>query len=344
MKLLRTLVNAYGVSGNEAEVRKIIYDEIKDHVDEVTVDKLGNLIAVKKGARPRVMLAAHMDEIGLMIKGIDDEGIIFCSAVGGIIPGSLLADIVHIEGKSKALHGVITTRQISAGVDFEEFPEIGDLIIDTGLTRKELEKEGIGVGTFVGFERECNYLRYGKKILGKALDDRIGCFILIELAKRIKNPKNEICFVFTVQEEFSLYGAKTSSFEVDPDWSITVDTTPANDLISKKEDTDTQVITIGGGPVITIMDEAFISDRCINDWMKKIAKKKKISLQFEVSDFGTTDASMISVSKNGVPSTAISVPVRNIHTTSSIAHMRDIDQTVEILEELIKDPPLSCLN
>jgi len=337
MKLLFELLDSFGISGSEQEVRNIIEKEIRPYVDKVFVDNMGNLIAYKKGSRPRVMLAAHMDEVGLMVKRITEKGVIYCTAVGGVTIDGLIGQRVNIRTRRGLIRGILTTLETSSGKDIKKLPEIEDFFVDTGLDKGELEKLGVEIGAYLNFESQASHLGSDKIISGKALDDRVGCYILIELAKRLKNVKHEIYFVFTVQEEVGLYGAQTSTFHIEPDWGIAVETTHANDIFEEP----TRVI--GNGPCITIKDGEFIANSCINGWLIDIAKKNKIPHQLEATEIGTTDATRMSVTKGGVPSTVVSIPIRNIHTTVGIAHKNDIDNAIRLLELLLRKPPLKCV-
>lgn len=335
MKLLEELICAFGVSGFEADVRDIIKREIEDHVDNVKIDRMGNLIAHKKGKGPRGMLAAHMDEVGLMVKSMTDKGLIKCSNVGGIDAVSLLGSHVQILTKKGLIFGVITTKEMSNNEDISELPLISDIIVDTGLSFSELTKTGVAIGSYVELEKP-TFFNFGKKIVGKSLDDRAGCYILCELIKKCRKSPYEYYYVFTVQEEIGLHGAKTSAYTIAPDWGLAIDVCVANDLM---KDSSEPCIRLGAGPTITIMDDSMIANRKINAHIKNIAKAKNIPLQFEVSDAGTTDASTILTSRGGVPSSVISIPVRNLHTTCSMAHQRDIKNCMRLVEGLIKKPP-----
>ncbi|MBS3146787.1 M28 family peptidase [Candidatus Woesearchaeota archaeon] len=336
LPLLKQLIDAYGVSGNEEEIRGLILKNIKKYVDEVTVDNMGNIIAHNKGTQPALMLAAHMDEIGLMIKKIDNSGRIFCSSIGGFDPTILIGQRVHVGPKGSHLHGVITTDKISTDLELIEKPTLEDIYVDTGLNKAELSKRGIGIGCYVSLETKSGNLGSEDYIQGKALDDRIGCYILVELVKQIQHLKNELYFVFTVQEEVGLYGAKTTAYEISPDWAIAVDVTNADDR------TDESSKNLGMGPTITIKDADMIANKCVNEHIVKLSNKLKIPVQLEVSDIGTTDAFNISLSKGGVPSTVVGVAIRNIHTPVGIAHKDDILNCVKLLKELIKNPPKIC--
>ncbi|MBI4175757.1 MAG: M28 family peptidase [Candidatus Aenigmarchaeota archaeon] len=332
---LRKLMDANGVSGDEAAVRDIIHAEIKKHVDDTEIDGMGNLIAHKKGSRPRVMLAAHMDEIGMMVKHIDTEGNIYFTLIGGIEPLSLIGQRVSVEG-SKPVKGVITLQKMSNDESVKNLPTTEEMFIDTGMTKSELLEHGVRAGSYINLVQESGHLSKNRLVYGKALDDRIGCYILVELAKRLKKSKAEIFFVFTVQEEIGMYGSKASAYQVKPDWAIAVDAIGANDKGDQK------FSAIGKGPCITMKDAGMITNRCINDWLMDIAKGRKIPLQVDVNDRGVTDALSISLSRGGIPATVLSVAVRNIHSTIGIASVDDIENAVKLLEALMQNPPKKC--
>lgn len=338
MKLLETLSNASGVSGSEEDVRAIIRKEIKKSVDNVYVDTFGNLIAHKRGKPPRVMLAAHMDEIGMMVKHINNDGTISLSFIGGLDVMPLVGRLVSISSKKGKVMGMITLKEISNFQDIDEIPDKEELIVDTGLTKKQLQRRGAEAGSYIVFEQQFKVINKEGVVCGKALDDRIGCYILIELAKKLKKAKNEMFFVFTVQEEVGLYGAKTSAYHIEPDWAIAVDVTNADDVDNEKASK-----LIGKGPTITVKDADMIANKCVDDWLKDLAKKKRIPYQIDVSDAGTTDAMNISISKGGVPSSVVGVAIRNLHTTFGVAHKNDIENAIKLLYELLLKPPKVCL-
>ena len=333
MDLLEKLISTFGVSGNEERVRCVIQEEIKKYVDEVFVDKVGNLIARKKGKKPKIMLAAHMDEIGLMVKNIEPNGRIYFAEVGGADPIMLLGERVHVETKKGIIHGVITTGEVNDGNFLDKLPKVEELFVDTGLSKKDLKNRGIEIGSFLSLERDLYHLGSEKIICGKAFDDRIGCYVLIELAKRLKKSDCEVYFVFTIQEEIGLVGAMTSAYIVEPDWAIAVDVIETSDARGEL------VITLGKGPSITIKDAQMMGDKALNDYLMNIAKRKRINFQRDVSDIGTTDAASISITKGGVPSTVVGVPIRNLHTATAVANKDDIENTIEILEDFLKNPP-----
>lgn len=323
-----------GVSGSEEPIAKLIQKEIKPFVDKVYKDKMGNLIAVKNGPRPRVMLAAHMDEVGLMVKRIGPGGLVFLAEIGGLEPTSLVGQRVEIAGSKQIVAGIITTKEISNDwiPDDDKALSFRNLFVDTGLGKKELLQKGVSIGSSIVLEQVNDFLGSKKIVYGKALDDRIGCFILIELAKCLKKVSHEIVFVFTVQEEIGLYGSKTSTYALDPDWSIVLDVVNAND---RSNDNPTKCL--GKGPALTVMDIEMIGNKTINGWLKKAAKQQKIPLQPEVSSGGTTDALSIAFSKSGVPTSMLGVVIRNMHTTVGICHVDDIENTIKLLHALLKE-------
>ena len=336
LDILQKLSLAYGPSGNEEEVRSLIRKKISPYVDKVYTDKYGNLICYKKGNGPKILLVAHLDEIGLMIKGIDNEGNIFCSAIGGVEPENMIGERVKIKTKKGFIHGVITTSTVSNNDIITKVIDIKEMFVDTGLSKKELIKLGVQPGEYLNLERYFMTLGSDNYVCGKAMDDRVGCYILIELARKLRNVKQEIYYVFTVQEEVGLYGAKTSIYGLDPEYAVIVDVTSSDDKSAQPTK------FLGRGPCLTIKDADMLSNKCVDEWLKKAAKRKKIPLQLDISDEGTTDALTISISKGGIPTTVLGVAVRNLHTTIGIAHTRDIDNCVDVLAEAMKNSNLIC--
>jgi endoglucanase len=333
-KMVKKLSDAYGVSGNEHRIRNIIQNSIKSHVNKIESDKMGNLIC-KKNGRERdsaLIVAAHMDEIGLMIREIDKYGFISFSKVGVLSKQVLLGQKVHIQGKKKEIQGVITHKKLHIGEELETFPEDADLYVDCGISKEELEGMGIGIGTYMVPKRELDILGNGNIISGKALDDRLGCTILIQIAQSVKKPPSDIYYTFTTQEEIGMYGAKTSMYKIDASYGIAVDISFATDISDSG-------IQLGKGPVITIKDSDLIANRALVDYIVDIAKKRRIPHQLEVSDMGTTDALYMSISKGGIPATSVGVPIRNPHSTISIANLKDVKNCIRLLKAFLEHPP-----
>jgi endoglucanase len=334
-ELLFELMDTLGPSGNEENVRMIISREVKKYADEMKVDKMGNLIVRVKGKGRKAMLTAHMDEIGLMINKIEKNGHLKFSVLGGVEPITLAGQTVSILRKDNkdACKGVISFYELHEAQGIKNIPKIEDLYIDTGLTKKELAKKGIEIGSYIVTKHKSGNLGNDRIISGKALDNRVGVYILIQLIKNIKKTNLDSYFVFTVQEEVGLYGAKTSVYNISPDFGIAIDVTNSAD-----SDLDSETI-MGKGPVITVKDAEIIANRGLNEYIRKLAKKYKIPLQLEVVDIGTTDATSIMFSKGGVPSTVVSVPVRNLHSNIGVADFGDIQNAIKLMEKLLKEPP-----
>lgn len=335
MKLLEKLINLNGISGNESRVRNFIYNESKKYCKNVFIDKMGNVVAIKKGKGPSVLLMAHMDEVGLMVSSIDHDGKVRISAVGGIDPVILVGHRVEIETKKGYMNGIITTKEILNDKDGSKKVNMENLFVFTGLNKAGLTKMGVRVGSYISFSKSSNFCTLGTKdiIAGKALDDRIGCYILLEIMRKLKT-KHEVTFVFTVQEEVGLYGAKASFYNLKADYALAVDVTAT--------DEDNERMLIGRGPYLTIKDAEMIGNKCLNDALERVASKKKINLQLEVSDVGTSDATSVFAAKGGIPSAVIGVAIGNIHTTLAAAHKGDVDESIVLITEFLKNPPIKC--
>ncbi|HJJ47162.1 MAG TPA: M42 family metallopeptidase, partial [Methanocorpusculum sp.] len=305
--LLEKLSNAHGVSGHENQVREVIKEEIKDYVDELTTDKMGNLIAVKKGDDFKIMLAAHMDEIGLMVQYIDEKGFIRFVAVGGWYNPVLVSQrfILHGDkGDVPCVLGMKPPHVMEEG-DRKKPIELANLFIDVGAhSAEEVETMGITVGTTATIDRTYEPLN-GTVVTGKALDNRAGCAMLIGALKEMQT-KHTIYAVFTVQEEVGLKGAKTSAFSINPDVAIATDVTIPGDSpgIERRK----APVFMGQGPVVVMVSASgrgHLADPRVVDWLKKTAKKNNIKIQIEVGDGGNTDASAINFERGGIPSVPV---------------------------------------
>ncbi|MFH1424291.1 MAG: M42 family metallopeptidase [archaeon] len=344
MELLKTLCDSPSVSGNEANISKIVQRELRGKVDEMRTDAFGNVFTRKGKGKPRVMLAAHMDETGLMVKYIDDNGFIKFAPVGGWNDQILLGQRVTIHGDKGDLIAVAGSKPIHMmSEDERKTPvKMDKMFLDAGFSsRKEVEKAGISVGNWASVRFPAT--KMGKLFTGKALDNRAGVVALIEFMKKVK-PKCEVYGVFTVQEEVGLKGARITAFDVTPDIGISVDTTLPGDIpgVEKHE----SAVELGKGPVITLADgskdcvgSGLMANRVIVDWLTSTAKKGKIPYQKEVIGGGTTDATAISLSKSGVPSVGIGIPVRYLHTPVEVVDLRDIANTVELLLQSMATVP-----
>ena len=339
--LLEKLSNANGISGAEGAVAKIIRDEIAPYVDEIKTDRMGNLIAVKKGDDFKIMLAAHMDEIGLMVQYIDEKGFIRFVGVGGWYNPVLVSQRVILHGEKGDIPGVLGMKppHVMEEADRKKPIELANLFIDVGAhSAKEVEAMGITVGTTVTIDRDYQPLA-GTVVTGKALDNRVGCAMLIGALKEMES-KHTIYAVFTVQEEVGLKGAKTAAFSLNPDVAIATDVTIPGDSpgIERRK----APVFMGEGPVVVMVSASgrgHLADPRMVDWLKKTAKKHDIKIQIEVGDGGNTDASAINFERGGIPSVPVSVPARYIHSPVEVIDLKDLQGAIELLRLAVKTKP-----
>lgn len=337
--LLERLSNAHGLSGYEDEVRRIIEEEVRDYVDVVKTDKMGNLIATKLGGKPVVMLAAHMDEIGLMAKYVDDKGFVFFTKSGGWFDQTLLNQRMVLHTEKGKIYGVIGSKPPHAMKEEDKKKPVlaEDMFIDVGATSKE-DAEKLGVKAGVPMTSDTGFKSLGNdRVTGKAFDNRAGCVMLIGALRELKEVKATVHAVFTVQEEVGLKGAKTSAFGLYPDVAIATDVTITGDHpgIEKKH----SAIEIGKGPSITVSDaegRGIIVPEQVLKWLKGAAEGNKIPYQLEVGTGGTTDASAIHLTKEGIPSGVVSLPTRYIHTPVSVLSMSDLESCARLIARAIE--------
>jgi putative aminopeptidase FrvX len=340
-ELLEKLSNAHGVSGCEGSVSDVVRRELKSSVDEIMNDTLGNLIAVRKGDGFSVMLAAHMDEIGLMVKYIDEKGFIRFVTLGGWYAPTLYNQRVIMYGGKKPVYGVVGGKPPHVMEEDERKKPLKteDMFIDIGVNSpEEAKKLGIDVGTPITMDRELTTLA-GSRVTGKAFDNRVGVTQLIRTMQELDTP-HTVYAVCTVQEEVGLKGARTSAFTLDPDCAIALDVTIPGDHpgIEKKQSS----LEIGKGAVITIVDAAgrgLIASRAMVNWLKEAAEQNSIPYQMEVGAGGTTDASSIYLTKGGIPSTTVSVPTRYVHSPVEVVDLTDIESSVALLVQALKGKP-----
>jgi endoglucanase len=335
IEFLRKLVKAVGVSGYEDEIREFIKSEMEKYADNVEIDTLGNVIGVKKGKGLKVMLAAHMDEIGFVVSHINKNGFIFISPVGGIDVKTLISRnvIVHGDKKYPGIMGSIPPHIKKKSDKKDKELSIEDIFIDIGAkTAEEVREKGIDIGTIVTYDGGLTHLT-GERYTSKSMDDRIGVFVLMETLKRVKSPY-EINVVATVQEEVGLRGAKVSGYRISPDIAVAVDVTLAMDLPEVK---DHQKITeLGKGPAVTVMDRTVIGHRKLNALLEETAEKEGIPYQRNILTRGGTDAGAIHLTKEGIPSTTLSIPTRFVHSTVECVDMDDVENAVTLLVKTLE--------
>ena len=338
VELLKTICETAGAPGHEKQIRDLIIGIIKPYVDSYHIDSIGNLVALKKGSgtasKEKVMVAAHMDEIGFIVTYIEEGGFVRVHTLGGFDPKTLTAQRVKIHGK-ELVPGVLGTKPIHVMSPEErtKMPKATDYFIDTGMKKEALEKL-IKVGDPITWEREL--VEMGDCVNCKSIDNRVSVFILIEALKIIKQLPYDLYAVFTVQEEVGIRGANVSAHAINPTFGIALDTTIAYDVPGAQE--HEKITELGKGAAIKIMDGMVICDNRMVEYLKKTADKNKIDWQPEVLPAGGTDtAALQRMGKDGSISGAISVPTRHLHQVIEMANKEDIDKCIKLLVSAISE-------
>ena len=340
---IKVLSEAHGISGFEDDVVKIVKEKVKDYVDSLETDVLGNLIAYKKGnGKKKLMITAHTDEIGLLVKRIDAKGFLWVEPIGGVFPQTLFGRHVIIKTEKGYLDGIINHINPGRPEGISELPKLQDFFIEIGATSKEEAREmGVEVGSPVSLDYGVYFLG-NNRVAGKALDDRVAVFILIELLKTLKDEEDipDIYAVFTSQEEIGCRGAKTAAYNINPDVAIAIDISLANDIPDVPE---RKIITeLDKGPVIKIMDKlktnhlGIIATPKVVEGLKKASINSGLEYQLEVYAAGSTDASTIQPERGGIASGGICYATRYVHSYE-VASIDDIVGCVQLLHQYSKD-------
>ena len=332
VSLLKKICEIPGAPGFEKRVRDLVIDLVTPLADEVKTDNLGNVIAIKKGNRnpdgKRVMVAAHMDEIGFIVTHIDEQGFLRFHTLGGFDPKTLTAQRVIVHGK-KDLIGVMGSKPIHVMSQEErnKLPKTTDFFIDLGMPKSEVEKF-ISVGDPVTRDREL--IEMGDCVNCKSIDNRVAVFILIETLKQLKDPAYDVYATFTVQEEVGIRGANVAAHGINPDFGIALDTTIAFDVPGAQA--HEKVTELGKGTAIKIMDASTICDYRMVEFMKQTAEKEAITWQPEILTAGGTDTAGVQrMGKQGAIAGAISIPTRHLHQVIEMAHKKDIADSISLL-------------
>ncbi len=338
-KLLIELSDTPGIPGDEGKIREIVLRELKDLADEVKTDPLGNLIIHIKGEGPKLLLDAHMDEVGFMVSKIDEDGFIRVVPVGGIPPEHAYGERVVIWGK-EPVYGVFGSvpPHVRKGED-KKLPDLDEMFVDTGL-EPETVKKLIKIGDSVTFDTKA--VEQKEAILGKAFDDRVGVFVMIEAARRASKRSVDLYLLAAAEEEAGLRGARTAAFGIEPDLAVALEGTVALDTPGVPF--HRKLAEVGKGPEIRLSDRAFVASRAWVNFISSLAEKRGIPYQLIVKRVGATDAAAIQTSREGVHATAISVPVRYIHSANSIVRKSDVEATISLITAIIEEGGLFDLN
>lgn len=324
--LIQKLAQSTAPSGYESAVREIIRSEVNPYSSKIQVDTLGNLIVrigEKKNNGLCIMVAAHMDEVGIIVSHIEKNGLVRFSNIGAIYPRYFPASRVRF------INGTVGVINSEKPEDPSKIQPMEKFFVDVGASN---DKDcPVKAGDLAVFEGE--FIDLGHCVVSKALDNRACCAMLIEVIKQIKNSPNELVFVFSSQEEVGYRGAQTAAFGIDADLGFAIDITPAGNFMGLN-----MQCTLGQGPAIKVRDVNFISDSHVVDWIVETAKKINIPYQLEVLDVGSTDARSMQITKSGMLTGAISLPCRHTHSPSEMIHMNDYENSVKLLVELLNKP------
>lgn len=322
--LLKDIVKVYGPSGKEGKIREFIINEIKDYVDEIKTDALGNLIARKSGAGKKIMISAHMDQIGMMITDIDEKGFIRFTNVGGIYPHASYGQRVIFENGTR---GAI----FSEPLDDMSKLKLENMYIDIGAFSREEAEKSVKIGDTCIYNADMD--ENDNVVFTSYLDDRAGCFVAIEALKTIEKSNNDLYFVFSVQEEVGLRGAKTAAYGINPDYGISLDVTAHGDTPKAKR----FAVGLNKGAAIKVKDNSIICHPDVKDKLVDLAIEHNIAYQMEVLEFGGTDSGAIHLNGEGVPSGVISIPTRYVHSTMEMASKNDINSCIELLKAYLEN-------
>lgn len=322
--ILRQLTQIFGPSGSEERVAEFIATQLRPYCDELKTDALGNLIVSRHGTGKKIMVAAHMDEIGLMITHIDKEGFLRFTPLGGVGISNLVGQRVKF---SNGRVGTIGVEKLEKPSEFK----LDKLYLDIGVASREEAEQLLHIGdtaVFVG-----DFVELEARIISKALDDRVGCFVAMEAFIRTKST-HELAFVFTVQEEIGTRGAQTAAYALEPDLAIAVDVTATGDTPKAHP----MSVELGRGVGIKVLDHSMVTSPQIKRWMASVATDRNIPFQWEVLEYGGTDSGAIHLSRGGVPSGVLSIPTRYVHSPAELLDKQDVEATVELLVALLEAP------
>jgi len=327
--LIQKLVESIGPSGYEEQIRSVVREEIEPYTEEVRMDAMGNLIAKRGNGGPdgiKLMLAAHIDEIGVMVTQVDENGFVRFTTLGGVRPYTCIG------GRVRFLSGAGGVISLEPMEDMTKVPTFEQLYIDLGLSTNQ--DSPVSIGDVAVFDRP--FLDLGSRLVAKSMDDRIGAAVLIETLHQLKETPHQLYFVFSVQEEVGVRGATTAAFGIDPDLGLAVDVTDTGDTPRRTK--VRMEVSLGKGPAIKVRDGGMLADRRVVDWMVRGAEKLGLPYQMEILEGGSTDARAMQLTRAGVPAGCLSIPCRYIHSPSEMVDLNDVQQAVQLLVELLSHP------
>lgn len=323
-EMLKTVLTTYGPSGHEKKISDVIKGYLEGYCDEIYNDILGNLIAYKKGTSgKKVMLSAHMDQIGLIVVDIDDKGFLRVSNVGGVNPTITLArDVVFENGVKGVVH--YETEKKKAGEIV-----LNEIFVDIGASTKEEAQEKVSIGDMAVYAP--HYVDMGKRIACGAMDNRVCCAQIIEIMRALKS-EHDVYAVFTVQEEVGLRGAGAAAYNIEPDLNINMDVTTCGDM----PNASLMSVSLGEGAAIKVMDSSVIVPQSVRRFLIDVANENGIKWQNEVLRGGGTDTSAVQKSRGGVLACCISVPTRYIHSPVETIDAEDVENGIKLVLEALK--------
>jgi putative aminopeptidase FrvX len=328
LALLDRLTQTHGPSGYEDTIRATIAEAIEPFAVETRVDPLGSLVSIRRAQQgqneaKRIILAAHMDEIGLIVTHVEEKGFVRFASIGGVRAANCIG------ARARFSSGVTGPIYVERRDDATKVPELQHLYLDVGATDRASCPVRVGdTAAFVG-----PLVQQGSRLISKALDDRIGCYILIEVMRRLQSPAHDVFFAFTTQEEITLSGARTAAYRIDPDIAISVDVTGTGDVPKALP----MEVGLGHGPAVKVKDGGMIAHPRVRDYLVEAAERAGVPYQMEILLGGTTDAAAMQIVRSGVPSGCLSVPCRYIHSVSEMVDATDVEHGIEVLLSLLQN-------
>jgi len=338
-ELLKKILNAAGVSGYESQIARIMHSEFKRACGNAESDAFGNVIARAGKGKKRIMLAAHMDEVGFLIKHINKDGFLNFIKIGGIDDRVLIGQRLLVKAKSGDIMGIIGVKppHLLKEEEKKAVVKYSEMFIDIGAGSLEAAQKMVAVADVAIFEPNAGVLE-GRLCYGKAVDDRVGCYCLIKIMERLKKVNAEVFAVATAQEEVGLKGARTSSFKIAPDFAIAIDTTSAGDYPGIKETESS--LKLGKGASITVIEaggRGLIVNEKTKELFVRVAEKHKIKYQMDVLEGGMTDGAIINMNREGIPTGVLSVPARYVHSPTAVFSMDDVEAVISLAVKSVEE-------